>query len=55
MKKNIKEQIFRSYFWYQALSFLIKDLFENNQIKNNTIAKHLNESSINLRNSVDSK
>ena len=45
-EKNINNQIFKEYFNYQILSFLTKDLYEDNQIKNDRIVKHLNESFI---------
>ena len=31
--------MFRNYFWYQAPSFLVEDLYDNNQIKNDRILK----------------
>ena len=42
-EKNINEQIFKVYFWYKPLSFSVKDLYEGNQVKNNTILKYVNE------------
>ena len=48
-KKN--SQIFKEYFHYQSSSFLTKDLYEDNQIKDDRIAKYLNDSLIDLRNS----
>ena len=48
-KKN--SQIFKEYFHYQSSSFLTKDLYEDNQIKDDRIAKDLNDSLIDLRNS----
>ena len=54
-EKNINEQIFREYFNYQSPPFLVKDLYEDNQKKNDRIVKYLSESLINLRNSIDSK
>ena len=52
-KKN--EQIFREYFNYQSSLFLVKDLHEANQTKNDITVKYLNESLIDLRNSINSK
>ena len=40
-KINMKIQIFKEYFRYQASSFLTKYLHEGNQIKNDKIVKHL--------------
>ena len=54
-KKKINEQIFREYFNYQSSLFLVKDLHEANQTKNDIIVKYLNESLIDLRNSINSK
>ena len=54
-EKNINEQIFREYFNYQSLSFLVKYLYEDNQKINDIIVKYLNESLIHLRNSINSK
>ena len=34
MKKNINEQIFRNYFLNQTVSYLTKDLYNNDEIKN---------------------
>ena len=53
--RNINEQIFNEFFSYQYPSFLVKDLYEDNQNKNNKIVKNINESFINLRNSINSK
>ena len=50
-EKNINQQIFNEFFNYQ---FLVKDLYEGNQNKNDKIVKNINESLINLRNSIDS-
>ena len=47
--------MFREYFNYQSPSFLVKDLYEDNQNKNYIIVKYLNESLIYLINSVNSK
>ena len=54
-EKKINEQIFREYFNYQSSLFLIKDLHKANQTKNDIIVKYLNESLIDLRNSINSK
>ena len=54
-EKNINEQIFRQYFNYQPPPTLVKDLFEDNQNKSDMILKYLDESLIDLRNSVNSK
>ena len=54
-EKNINEQIFRQYFNYQSPPTLVKDLFEDNQNKSDMILKYLDESLIDLRNSVNSK
>ena len=39
MKKNINYQIFREYFNHQSPSFLVNDLDEENQNKNDIIAE----------------
>ena len=54
-KKNINEQILKGYLGYESPSFLVKDLYESNQNKNDMIVKYLNESLINLRNKIDIK
>ena len=38
------------YFNYQPPSFLVKDLYEGNQNKNDIIVEYINDSSIDLRN-----
>ena len=43
------------YFHDQTPSFLTKDLHEGNQVKNDRIAKHLNESLTNFGKSVKGK
>ena len=48
-------KFFRGYFNYQSPSFLVKDLYKFNQNKNDTIVKYLNESLIDLGNSINSK
>ena len=53
--KNIIEQIFNEFFNYHYPSFLVKDLYEDNQNKNDEIVKNINESLVNLRNSMNSK
>ena len=47
-----KNQIFKERFYYQCPSFLIKDLYEENQIKNEKTVKYINDSLIDLRNFV---
>ena len=54
-EKNINEQIFREYFNYQSPSLLVKDSYEENRNKNDIIVKYLNESLIDLKNSINSK
>ena len=54
-EKNMNEQIFKEYFGYESPSFLIKDLYESNQNKNDMIVKYLNESLIDLRNNINIK
>ena len=54
-EKKINSQIFKEYFHYQSSSFLTKDLCEDNQIKDDRIVKDLNDSLIDLRNSVNRK
>ena len=51
----INEQIFWEFFNYQSPSFLVKDLYEGYQNKDETAITYLNESLINLRNSINSK
>ena len=51
----INEQIFWEFFNYQSPSFLVKDLYEGYQNKDETTITYLNESLINLRNSINSK
>ena len=51
----INEQIFWEFFNYQSPSFLVKDLYEDYQNKDETTITYLNESLINLRNSINSK
>ena len=44
MKKiYINEQIFNEFFNYHFPSFFVKDLYEDNQNKNDKIAKYINE------------
>ena len=38
----IYEKIFKEYFSYESPSFLVKDLYENNQRKNDMTVKYLN-------------
>ena len=47
--------MFKEHFRYQPSSFLVKYLYQSNQIKNYKIVKYLNVSLIYLRNSVNSK
>ena len=54
-EKNINEQIFKEYFGYESPSFLVKDVYEGNQNKNDMIVKYLNESLIDLRNNINIK
>ena len=54
-EKNINEQIFNDFFNYHYPSFLVKDLYEENKNKNDKTVKNINESFINLRNSIKSK
>ena len=49
------KQLFKEYFDYDSLSFLVKDLCESNQSKSDMIVKYLNESLIDLKNSINSK
>ena len=51
----INEQIFWEFFNYQSPSLLVKDLYEGYQNKDETTITYLNESLINLRNSINSK
>ena len=54
-EKYVNEEILKEYFNYQSPSFLVKDLYEDNHNKNDIIVKCLNESWIDLRNSINSK
>ena len=54
-EKSINEEIFNELFNYHYPSFLIKDLYEENKSKNDKIVRNINESLINLRNSINSK
>ena len=54
-EKNKNYQIFNELFNYHGPSFLVRDLHEDNQNKNDKIVKNINESLINLRNSINSK
>ena len=53
--KNINEQIFRDYFLHQTPSYLTKDLYDSDEIKNDEIIKNINNGLIELRNSIKSK
>ena len=48
-EENINKQICKEYFGYESPSFLVRDLYESNQNKNDMIIKYLNESLIDLR------
>ena len=52
-KKNINEQIFKECFKYHSPSFLVKDLYKNNQ--NGKIVKYIYNSLFDLRKSIKSK
>ena len=52
-EKNINEQIFKEYFKYHFLSFLVKDLYK--KIQNGRIVNYINGSLIDLKNSINSK
>ena len=52
MKKNINGQMLKDYFGYNFPSFLVKDLYKSHQNKNDTTAKYINESLIDLSNSI---
>ena len=54
-EKHINNRIFKEYFYYQDPSSLTKDLYEDNQIKNDRILSHLNESLIDFKKSVNGK
>ena len=51
--KNINEQILKEYFNYHSPSFLVKDLYKNNQ--NNENVKYINKPLIDLRKSIKNK
>ena len=46
-EKNINEQIFRDSFLYQTLSYLIKVLYDSDEIKNYEIIKNINNGLLN--------
>ena len=48
-KTNINKQIFSEFFNRHYPSFSVKDLYEDNQNKNEKIVKNINKSLINLR------
>ena len=52
---EIKNEEKNDFFNYHYLSFLVKDLYGDNQNKNDKILKNTNESLITLRNAIDSK
>ena len=45
-RKYIQQQLFTKYFNYKSSSFLVKDLFKDNQNKDDIFVKYLNESLI---------
>ena len=53
-RKKCKWANIYKYFNYQSASFLVKDLYKDNQNKNEIIVKYLNESLTDLRNSINS-
>ena len=52
---NINNQIFGELFYYWSPSSLAESSYDDNQIKNNTIAKNVNDALINLRNDANKK
>ena len=54
-KENANSQVFKEHFHDQPPSFSVKDLYEDKVIKNDIIAKHLNESLTHLRNFIIKK
>ena len=54
-EKNINAQIFGENFDYQSLWIFVKDLFEDNQNKNDIITEYVNEQLIDLESSISSK
>ena len=54
-KENANNQVFKEHFHDQPPSFSVKGLYEDKVIKNDIIAKHLNESLTHLRNSIIKK
>ena len=54
MMKKINDLKFKDFF-YQALSYLAKCLYDADKIKNNEIIKHINNGLIELRNSINKK
>ena len=54
-ERNINKQIFNEFFNYQNPSFLVKDLYEDIQNKNDKVVKNINESLINIINSINRK
>ena len=54
-EKNINEEIIHEFFNNRYPLFLVKGLYEDNQNKNEKLAKNVNESLINLRKSINSK
>ena len=52
---NINNQIFGELFYYWPPSSLAESSYDDNQIKNNTIAKNVNDALINLRNDANKK
>ena len=54
-EKNINTEIFNEYFKYQNPSFLIKDIYNANQTRNEQIVNQVNDALIDLRNTVKKK
>ena len=54
-QKNMNEEILHEFFNNRYPLFLVKGLYEDNQNKNEKLVKNINESLINLRNSINSK
>ena len=54
-EKNINEEILHEFFNNRYSLFLVKGFYEDNQNKNEKLVKNINESLINLRNSINSE
>ena len=52
---EIRNGIFRKYFWYQHPSYLVKDWYKINEAKNELIVNQVNDVLIDLINAVDRK